>query len=450
MNAKTVHKIVKQRQEGNFNIVSKKSVSRIGKMVQRVFQDLPGNIAVRLWQGETLTFGSGTPDATLVFRDPYLFRDLALFRDPLRLAEAYLQGTFEIEGDFYKVLKLKDHLRSLCLSATDKLSFLFTAMFPGNTSIDTGEVATIQPRRWHKLWRGHSKDANRKAIAFHYNVSNSFYRLWLDKQMVYSCAYFETVDDSLDHAQDNKLEHICRKLQLRSGERILDIGCGWGALIIWAAQHHGVRAHGITLSREQYKYCLARIKAEGLQDRVTVELMDYRDMQGEAMYDKIVSVGMFEHVGLKNLPRYFAMAQRLLKPGGLFLNHGITQDKEGWGKTVGTRFINKYVFPDGELDTISNVQRVMEREGFEIHDVESLRMHYAMTLRHWVKRLEASKGEALKHVKESVYRVWRLYMATCAIQFEQGDIGVYQILAIKRNGDVAEVPLTRRSLYDQL
>lgn len=436
-----------QSEVKHFDITPKKSITRVGRAIQRIFRDLPGNIEVRLWHGETLRFGSGTPEATLVFNDPHLLRDLALFRDPLRLAEAYFQGELDVEGDLYKALRLKDYFHSLCLSVTDKVSFLYTALTLGNTPANPGAIIPASSRRWHHLWRDHSKKMNRKAIAFHYNVSNDFYKLWLDENMVYSCAYFEQENDTLDQAQRNKLDHICRKLHLEQGERLLDIGCGWGALITWAAKNYGVRAHGITLSREQYEYCLARIEKEGLQERVTVELKDYRDLEGSAVYDKVVSVGMFEHVGLKNLPRYFSVAKRMLKPGGLFLNHGITQDQEGWHETVGTRFINRYVFPDGELDTVSNVKRVMEREGFEIHDIESLRAHYAMTLRHWVSQLEARKDEALQHVHESIFRVWRLYMAACALQFEQGEIGVYQILAVKKDGGLASVPLTRRDLY---
>jgi len=438
----------RQREKGNLDVAAKSSATRFGRMVQRVFRDYPGNVAVRLWQGETLKFGSGLPDVTLVFHDPHLFRDLVLSRDPLRLAEAYFQGGFDVEGDLYQALGLKDHLRSLSLSASEKAAFLFAAFFPGDASVAIDRAATA----WHNprslpQWGSHSKRANSRAIAYHYDVSNAFYRLWLDQQMVYSCAYFEAADDSLDQAQCNKLEHVCRKLRLRPGERLLDIGSGWGALILWAARHHGVRAHGITLSREQYDYSRAKIEAAGLQDQVSVELRDYRDLQGVAKYDKVVSVGMFEHVGLKNLPLYFDLARRMLKPGGLFLNHGITLDQEGWHSSVGTRFINRYVFPDGELDTISNVQRAMEHAGFEILDVEALRPHYALTLRHWVRRLEAHKAEALQLVPESTYRVWRLYMAACALQFEQGDVGVYQILVANRDGGIAAIPLTRRDLY---
>jgi len=420
------------------------------RIVRRVFRDYQGSLAVRLWNGKMLTFGAGAADVTLVVRDPGLFRDLILFRDPLYLAEAYFQNRLDVEGDIYQALGLKDHLCSLALSASEKTAILFSALSLGGTLAATGEATSeLRNARSLRRWSAHSKGANRLAIAFHYDVSNAFYQLWLDEQMIYSCAYFETPDDSLDQAQRNKLTHICRKLRLRPGEHLLDIGCGWGALIRWAAQHHGVRAHGITLSREQYAYGQAKIEEAGLQDQVTVELKDYRDLKGEAEYDKIASVGMFEHVGLKYLPRYFDVARRLLKPGGLFLNHGITQEREGWGNTVGTRFINRYVFPDGQLDTVGNVQRTMESTGFEILDVESLRPHYALTLRHWVQRLESCKAEALQLLPESVYRVWRLYMAACAVQFEQGDIGVHQILLASRDGGMATVPLTRRDLYDQ-
>lgn len=419
----------------------------VERIVQRAFRGYPGNLAVRLWTGGMLTFGSGTPDVTLVIRDPRLLREMILFRDPLRLAEAYFQGRLDVEGDLYAALGLKDHLQFLSLSAFEKAAFLFTALSLGTPTASSGlGVPTPCTRRSRLWWHRHSKAANRRAIAFHYDVSNAFYRLWLDEQMIYSCAYFETPDDSLDQAQRNKLEHICRKLRLKPGERLLDIGCGWGALIRWAARYHGVQAHGITLSRDQYDHCRTEIEAAGLQDQVAVEFRDYRDLQGDACYDKIVSVGMFEHVGLKNLPIYFNIAWRLLKPGGLFLNHGITHDREGWRKSVGTRFINRYVFPDGELDTVGNVQRAMERSDFEILDVEALRRHYALTLRHWVRRLESREAEAVQQVSEPVYRIWRLYMAACALQFERGDIGVYQILAARRDGTV-QVPLTRRDLY---
>ncbi|WP_275098040.1 class I SAM-dependent methyltransferase [Sedimenticola hydrogenitrophicus] len=422
--------------------------ARARQILQRVFRGYPGSLAVRLWDGVTLSFGAGAPEVTLIVHEPRLLRNLILFRDPLRLAEAYFQGWLDVEGDLYTALKMRDHLQTLNLSVFEKADFLFAALFIGGASASVHAAPALRSFQTVRPWRAHSKGGSREAIAFHYDVSNAFYRLWLDEQMIYSCAYFETPDDSLDQAQCNKLDHICRKLRLKPGERLLDIGCGWGALIRWAAKHYGVQAHGITLSRNQYDYALENIRDEGLHDRVTVELRDYRELQGEARYDKIASVGMFEHVGLKNLPRYFDLARRLLRPGGLFLNQGITQDREGWGESVGTRFINRYVFPDGELDTVGNVQRVMEHAGFEILDVEALRRHYALTLRHWVERLESRKAEAQSLVPESIYRLWRLYMAACALQFEQGTIGVYQILAATRDGSPDRLRLTWRDLYD--
>lgn len=421
--------------------------NRAKQVVRRTFRAYPGSLAVRLWNGETLTIGRGLPDFTLVFNDPRPFRDLILFRDPLRLAEAYFRGLVDVEGDLYAALGLKDHLQSVALTLPEKAAFLATALLLADSP---GAKAGAGLSWWSKplparLSRRHSRGTNRKAIAFHYDVSNAFYSLWLDRQMVYSCAYFQNPEEDLDRAQQNKLDHICRKLRLRPGESLLDVGCG--ALIRWAAVHYGVSAHGITLSRNQYEHCLRMIAEAGLQDRVSVELKDYRDLEGEAVFDKIASVGMFEHVGIRNFPIYFGTAQRLLKPGGLFLNHGITLETEGWRKSVSTTFINRYVFPDGELDTVSNVQRAMERSGFEILDVEALRPHYALTLRHWVQRLENRRDEALQHVSGPTYLIWRLYMAACALAFEAGDVGVYQILAARRARGVNPVPLTRRDVY---
>jgi cyclopropane-fatty-acyl-phospholipid synthase len=430
-------------------IASTVGAGRARQLLTRIFQNYIGNLAIRLWDGETLKLGPGTPEATLVFHHPHQLRDLILFRDLLRLAEDYFAGWVSVEGDIYVILRLKDHLQSLGMSAREKAALVGSALFLRGGSGKNAQTSIIRRASSSRLrsWLGHSKTTNRKAIAFHYDVSNDFYSLWLDRQMVYSCAYFEDAEASLDQAQENKLDHICRKLRFKPGEHFLDIGCGWGALIRWAARHYGVRAHGVTLSRNQYEYGLRKIQEEGLQELVTLELKDYRDLEGEARFDKIASVGMFEHVGLKNLPVYFAIVHRLLKPGGLFLNHGITYDEEGWKKTVSTEFINRYVFPDGELDTVSNIQRAMERTRFEILDVEGLRAHYALTLRHWVRRLEEHREEALQHVSEATYRVWHLYMAACALQFEKGETGVYQILAAKRRAWPVPVPLTRRDIY---
>ena len=418
------------------------------RIFERLMRGHADSVSLRLWNNILHAPGEQSPSFTLVVLDPAVLRRLVLGRSPLLLADAYFKGVLDFEGDLYSVLSLKGHFERMSLGWRDKLALLRDAWcLP--TAADAGlkSGGSMISRIAKQFSHRHSKDSDRAAISFHYDVSNEFYGLWLDEERVYSCAYFTNEDESLDQAQRNKLAHVCRKLRLRPGEKLLDIGCGWGALVCWAARHYGVRAHGITLSRRQLEYARQRIRTEGLEDLVTVELRDYRDLAGEGVYDKVSSIGMFEHVGLTNLPTYLATVQRVLRPGGLFLNHGITHDEEGWNKTVASQFINRYVFPDGELDCVSNIQLGMERSGFEIHDVEGLRPHYALTLRHWVHRLEAKHEAALGEVDEPTYRVWRIYMAACALEFEAGGTGIYQILASKPNRGEWPVPLSRSDLY---
>ncbi len=421
-------------------------------LLTRLFQRLPFRLTLRLWNDATVQVGASDSSAqessfALVFRNPEVVCSAVLGRDPLRLAEAYFRGDLDIEGDLFAALDLKDHLQALQLSVGEQIGAAATALRLRSLNADRRLAHNPWAPSHGRTVKAHSKAENRDAIHFHYDVSNEFYALWLDRAMVYSCAYFERPDVGLDAAQTAKLDHICRKLSLQHGESFLDIGCGWGALVIHAAKRYGVRAHGVTLSPQQLKVARERIAQAGLEDRVSVELQDYRDLPGESVYDKVASVGMFEHVGLKNLPVYFSTVHRLLKPHGLFLNHGITHNSEGWQKSLSTEFINRYVFPDGELDNISNIQHVMEKARFEIADVEALRPHYALTLRQWVARLERNHARALEYVNEATYRVWRLYMAACALEFESGDIGIYQVLAAKRASGNLPVPLTRRYMY---
>ncbi len=406
------------------------------EIVATVLAGYRGDVAFRLWDG-TLAWGTCSAPCTVVLRQPGVLRDLILHRDLLRLADSYLGGAIDVEGDLESLFDLKSHLVHLDLSLGTRLRLLRQALrlprWTGNGS----------PRARRARRSAHRN--SEASIAHHYDVSNDFYRLWLDPEMVYSCAYFRSPDQSLAEAQRDKLDYLCRKLRLAPGQTLLDVGCGWGALALWAARHYRARVHGITLSREQQRLATARVEAAGLQGQVRVELLDYRDLPAEACYDRVVSVGMFEHVGVKNFPVYFATVRRVLKPGGLFLNHGIT-DEDGWRDTPLTRFMSRYIFPDGELARISDVTDAMERAGFEVLDVEGLRRHYALTLRRWVAALEARREEAIRHTSEVTYRLWRLYMAGCAYHFDEGSIGVHQILAGHRHA-LQPVALRRDDLY---
>jgi len=296
----------------------------------------------------------------------------------------------------------------------------------------------------------HRRRGNRANIQHHYDVSNSFYRLWLDTQMVYSCAYFRTDADTLDAAQAQKLDLICRKLRLAPGERMLDIGCGWGGLIFHAAERYGVQATGITLSQNQHDHVSAQIAARGLADRVRVELRDYQDLPDDAQFDKIASVGMFEHVGRRNFELYFGKIHRLLKPGGFVLNHGITHNWLGarnLGSGIGD-FVEEYVFPGGELAHVSQVIEALAAQGLELVDAEALREHYAKTLWHWVERLEHNAGPARAEVGEERFRVWRIYMAGSAHAFDRGWLSLWQLVAGKPlPGGRLPHPLTRDYIY---
>ncbi len=438
--------------DGAFPTAQKSSPStrQLALLLTNLFRDLDMPLRIRLWDGDVLNLGKpagGNARFELVCRHPAAISAMAFAHDPLKIVQAYLRNDIDIDGDFYAALKLKDYLRTLkptlMQRAAGFVRLLNWSLLEAPKPMEREHVHVVEG----EAVRRHSRDANARSIAFHYDVSNAFYATWLDERMVYSCAYFRSPDDSLEKAQLQKLDHICRKLQLRPGDRLLDVGCGWGALALHAARRYGVQVHGITLSHQQWEWARRAVTREGLQSQVQIDLCDYRDLSDQARYDKISSVGMFEHVGLENLPVYFSTLHRVLKPGGLMLNHGIAHDQEGWGQELSSRFINRFVFPDGELDTISRVQCVVERCGFEINDLENLRPHYALTLRHWVQRLENGHEQALRHVSESTWRIWRMFMAASALEFESGQLGVYQILAGKREGGPAPMPLTRDHLY---
>lgn len=424
----------------NWQFDDGKTLHTAHQVLSHLFRNYLGSFVIHLWNDSQLQIGSDSAEFTLKIKDAGVLRDLILFHDPVRLAEAYFDGAIEVDGDFDAALGLRHYLEQLQLPVRKKLGLALKVLFLNNAT----SSQSVRFNRDGELPRENS----RESIAFHYDISNDFYRLWLDERMIYSCAYFENAQQSLEQAQCSKLDHICRKLRLKPGEHFLDIGCGWGALVCWAARHYGVQAHGITLSQSQYEHACSEVIRQNLQDRVTIELRDYRELPLTASYHKISSIGMFEHVGIKNLPTYFSIVRQLLKPNGLFLNHGITTDESGWRRSVSSRFINRHVFPDGELETVSMIQSLMEEADFEIADVEGLRAHYALTLRHWVNRLEQHYEQSVSLVGERNYRIWRLYMTGCALQFEEGKTGIYQILAVRKNNCLSSLPLTRRDLYE--
>ncbi|MDP2030252.1 MAG: cyclopropane-fatty-acyl-phospholipid synthase family protein [Thiobacillus sp.] len=366
-------------------------------------------LAVELWNGE-LVGAVANAAVRLRLRRPASLKAMV---DPSlgALARAYVEGALDLEGDIHDILELGDRLCNA-----------------GDCALKSG----LDGSRW---WR-HTRSRDRKNIQYHYDVSNDFYGLWLDAKRVYSCAYFKTPDMSLDAAQEAKLDHVCRKLDLKPDERFLDIGCGWGGLILHAAERYGVRAVGITLSDDQHGYVRQQIEARGLGGRVEVRKMDYRDVPELGGYDKIASVGMFEHVGRANLAAYFDRIAALLKPGGLVLNHGITSaalETSGLGSGI-AEFVEDYVFPGGELVHVSDVLRAASGSGLECLDAENLRPHYGKTLWHWVTRLEQHTESACQLIGEHKYRVWRVYLAGSAHAFDRGWLELWQVLAGKGDG----------------
>jgi len=395
--------------------------NRVLKTLEQIRSRVAVPLRIQLWNGQTFDFCSA-PNVVVTIPD---LAALRYFVSPSldSLGRAFVEGHIRVEGSARNVF---DVAQALARDVTARL-----------------------PSALH--WaRQHNRDRDREAVQYHYDVSNDFYALFLDANMVYSCAYFGQPDDTLEAAQNRKLDHILTKLRVAPGEKFLDIGCGWGALVMRAAQKYGAIATGITLSKNQFEAAKKQISQAGLDSQCQVLLCDYRDLQEPGGYDKIASVGMFEHVGLKNLPLYFGAVHRLLKEDGLVLNHGITTSdvQSRWIGLGAGEFIDRYVFPQGELPHVSLAIKEMASAGLEVLDVESLRRHYARTCDAWSDQLEVNRDAAIDLVGERRYRIWQIYLAGCAYGFANNWMNLYQVLCSKAdNVALGQQPLTRNYMY---
>ena len=380
-------------------------------------------LRVELWNGEHIDLSSEPPLVTIRVPKPASLRYL-LSPSLYKLGQAYVEGALEVKGRAADMIRIGSALAA---------------------SNGKGERHFIHPLR---LFSPHTRKKDAEAIRYHYDVSNAFYQAWLDPNMVYSCAYFETGGEDLATAQVRKIDHILTKIGLRPGQTLLDIGCGWGALAIRAAERFGARVLGVTLSENQASLARERVAAAGLAERVEIRLQDYRDVSGQ--FDRITSVGMFEHVGVQHLPEYFSRINALLAPGGVVMNHGITStDVEGRATPYGGgEFIDQYVFPQGELAHLGAVIKAMQQGGLEVRDVENLRRHYAKTCAAWTENFENRAEEISRLTDAKRFRIWHVYLAGCAYGFAHDWISLYQIVCGKAGEDPAQMPWSRRYMYE--
>lgn len=416
---------------------------------------------VRYWDGTRERGGAGTSSFALLINRPGALRRMLLPPNELSIVEAYLSGDVDVEGELEAAVTIADAINSR-IKSPRTLATVTRHLLALPKTDEAPDVRSARAEHTvEHAGREHDKSRDKAAIKYHYDVGNDFYSLWLDDRMVYSCGYFRSPDATLNEAQEAKLDLICRKLRLLPGDRLLDVGCGWGGLIMHAVKHYGVNAVGITLSEAQASLARERIQTAGLSDSCRVEIRDYRDLPANVTFDKIASVGMVEHVGVKNLPTYFACLYSALAPGGLFLNHGIVSVNaahprgrldwiEGklWKRDA---FIEQYVFPDGRLGPLDAVIAAAEGAGFETRDMESLREHYTLTLRAWTEALVRNADRAIELSDERTYRTWRLYMTASAFGFASGSINVVQTLLSKPDQEGrSHLPLTREDIYATL
>lgn len=425
------------------------SAGSAADVVMPVLDELVGPLPVRLefWDGSAA--GDLSSSTTLKLRSPRALRRVLWAPGELGVARAFVEGELDLDGDLIDAAALlRPAGRRLSEHGPGAFRSVPRLLDVARKVGAFGPPLPAPPEEAHLSGLRHSRRRDAGAVGHHYDVGNDFYRLVLGPAMTYSCARFETEDATLEEAQAAKHEMICRKLGLdergSSGEgaTLLDVGCGWGSLAIHAAVNHGARVVGVTISREQHAEARRRVAEAGVEDLVDIRLADYRDISGT--FDAIASVGMFEHVGSERADEYFEVLHSHLVPGGRLLNHAIS--KVGGARLSRRSFIYRYVFPDAELIDVGDVVLRMERAGFEVRDVESLREHYARTLRCWVERLESDWDRAVELVGERRARVWRLYMAASAVGFEDGGLGVHQVLGVRMHADGSSgMPLTRDS-----
>ena len=425
-------------------------LSLFGRFLTHARARLALDLGFVLWDGSTVPPSLPTDALAVSIADEGVVA--ALVRRPGidTLANLWVSGRVDIRnGSIFDLVARRPAVRSRAFRKSIDIGLL--ARLVGRfLFVSRGSPFPLEHLRGDKARADGSEAANRDNVQYDYDVSNKFYALFLDPSLVYTCAYFTDWDNDLATAQFDKLEMICRKLRLRPGERMLDIGCGWGALICHAAKHHGVHAHGVTLSQEQFDYAQARVVREGVADRVTLELRDYTVVQGP--FDKIASIGMFEQVGIANYPTYFATINRLLKPGGLYLHHTIARPAKRTERAFRRRkgeyaALVRYIFPGGELDHIGMSLANLQRHGFEVHDVEGWREHYARTCRLWHDRLLANMDAAIAESGSVTTRLWLAYLAGCSIAFSRNTVGIFQTVASKRVRGPSGLPPTRADLY---
>lgn len=430
-----------------------KQIESARALVRELSDKLDLDAFVRLWDGSRLPLGKeARGNFEILIRDPGVIG--AIMRKPRldTMIQQYVGKGIDFSGgtlvEFGRQLQKDGKSVKLKIKDIARLGLKLAPFMLAKSGSVKGQLGFEGDITGEKRRVGDNKDY----IQFHYDLSNDFYALFLDPEMVYSCAYYTEWSNDVAQAQGDKLEMICRKLRLKPGERMLDIGSGWGGLVCHAAQNYGVRAHGCTLSEEQLAFAREKVKRLGLEDRVTFELIDYSNVTGT--FDKIASIGMYEHIGLKNIPAYMNKVRSLLSDDGLFLNHAISRrapkERKAWYRgrvRPEKKAIAKYIFPGGELDDIGHSVAAMEQAGFEVHDVEGWRMHYARTCQLWCERLTANREEAIKHVGEEKYRIWVAYLAGVSLAFSRGTLRLFQTLASKNAKRPPPLPPTRADLY---